>query len=58
MDNETDVLAVLAIPVIVQEEDIVSPAPNHRDTLPVKMFGTFGSVWSKTALAEVGGSLP
>ena len=27
-------------------------------TLPVKMFGTFGSVWSKTALAEVGVSLP
>ena len=33
MDNETDVLAVLAIPVIVQEEDIVSPAPNHRDSM-------------------------
>lgn len=28
MDNHTDVLAVHAIPVIVQEEDIVCPAPN------------------------------
>ena len=28
------------------------------DTLPVKMFGPFWSVWSKTALAEVGVSLP
>jgi hypothetical protein len=28
------------------------------DTLPFKMFGPFGSVWCKTALAEVGLSLP
>ena len=28
------------------------------DTLPVKMFGPFWSVWYKTALAEVGVSLP
>ena len=27
-------------------------------TLPVKMFGPFWSVWCKTALAEVGMSLP
>ena len=27
-------------------------------TLPFKMFGPFGSVWCKTALAEVGLSLP
>ena len=27
-------------------------------TLPVKMFGPFWSVWSKTDLAEVGVSLP
>ena len=27
-------------------------------TLPVKMFGPFWSVWSKTALAEVDVSLP
>ena len=27
-------------------------------TLPFKMFGPFGSVWFKTALAEVGLSLP
>ena len=27
-------------------------------TLPVKMFGPFWSVWCKTALAEVGLSLP
>ena len=27
-------------------------------TLPFKMFGPFGSVWYKTALAEVGMSLP
>ena len=25
-----------------------------RDTLPVKMFGPFWSVWCKIALAEVG----
>ena len=31
MDNETDVLAVHAIPVIVQEEDIVCPAPNCHE---------------------------
>ncbi len=28
MDNQSDVLAVHAIPVIVQDEDIVCPAPN------------------------------
>ena len=28
------------------------------DTLGSIMFGTFGSVWCKTALAEVGVSLP
>ena len=27
-------------------------------TLPFKMFGPFGSVWCKIALAEVGLSLP
>ena len=31
MDNETDVLAVHAIPVIVQEEDIVCPTPNCHE---------------------------
>ena len=29
-----------------------------KNTLPVKMFGPFWSVWCKMALAEVGGSLP
>ena len=29
-----------------------------KGTLPFKMFGPFGSVWCKTALAEVGVSLP
>ena len=29
-----------------------------RDTLPLEMFGAFGSVWCKMALGEVGVSLP
>ena len=31
---------------------------SYVHTLPFKMFGPFGSVWCKTALAEVGLSLP
>ena len=31
---------------------------NEMNTLPVKMFGPFWSVWYKIALAEVGVSLP
>ena len=44
MENQTDVLAVHAIPVIVQEEDIVCPAPNcHEQNGGLPLNATQGS---------------
>ena len=42
----------------IETPDISHEIFNHQYTLPVKMFGPFWSVWSKTDLAEVGVSLP
>ena len=44
---------ILVIPILTTFLPSVVPS-----TLPFKMFGPFGSVWCKTALAEVGLSLP
>ena len=52
------VVSVPSVPLFVTAVCIAQREKDASYTLPPEMFGAFGSVWCKIALAEVGLSLP